>query len=100
MGQIYTSGDWLVKEGCEEEFIAAWEEMASWTAKTIETATWANLLRDDENPRLFRSFGPWDSRETVALWREMSGFRERVGSIRELIESLDAKTMEVAVAIG
>lgn len=99
MGQIYTSGDWLVKEGREEEFIAAWEEMASWTVETIETATWATLLRDDDNPRLFRSFGPWDSRDTVAIWREMDGFKERVARIRDLIESLDAKTMETAVEI-
>jgi hypothetical protein len=32
---IYTSGDWMVKPGREEEFIEAWHDLAEWTAAEI-----------------------------------------------------------------
>ncbi len=48
---IYTSGDWLVKPGREEEFIEAWHDLAEWTAAEIAPGAPAMLLRDrDELP--------------------------------------------------
>jgi hypothetical protein len=32
---IYTSGDWMVKPGREEEFIEAWHDLAEWTAPRL-----------------------------------------------------------------
>jgi quinol monooxygenase YgiN len=100
VGQLYTSGDWVAKKGLESAFIEAWKDLALWTTENVESATWVALLRDDENPRLFRSFGPWESRESIDAWRESDGFKERVGKIRDLIDSFDAKTMEAVVEIG
>jgi quinol monooxygenase YgiN len=100
MGQLYTSGDWLAKDGQEAAFVEAWEDLALWTTENVEESSWVALLRDDENPRLFRSFGPWESRDAIAAWRESDGFKRRIGKLRELIDSFDAKTMEAVVEIG
>jgi quinol monooxygenase YgiN len=100
MGQLYTSGDWLAKDGQEDAFVEAWEDLALWTSENVATSTWVALLRDDANPRLFRSFGPWESREEIAAWRESDGFKQRIGTLRDLIESFDAKTMEAVIEIG
>jgi len=97
---IYTSGDWLVKPGREEEFIDAWRDLAEWTAAETTQGTRAVLLHDRDEPALFRSFGPWDSDEQVAAWRQSEGFAARIGRIRELLDRFDAHTLDVVADVG
>jgi heme-degrading monooxygenase HmoA len=92
---IYTSGDWLVKPGREEEFIEAWHELAEWTAAEIAPGARAMLLHDRDEPALFRSLGPWDSDPQVAAWRQSEGFAARIGRIRELLDRFEAHTLDV-----
>ncbi len=87
---IYTSGDWMVKPGREEEFIEAWHDLAEWTAAEIAPGAPATLLHDRDEPAHFRSFGPWDSDEQVAAWRQSEGFLARIGRIRELLDRFEA----------
>lgn len=100
VAELYTSGDWLVKEGREEEFVAAWGDLAAWTAGTFPAAGWARLLRDRDEPRRFLSFGPWRSLEAIASWRDSEGFADRIGRIRELVDDLHPRTLEVAAEAG
>jgi heme-degrading monooxygenase HmoA len=100
MAQIYTSGDWLVKEGKEDEFVEAWRELAAWTAGEMPGAGWARLLRDREEPRRFLSLGPWDSLESIEAWRGSEGFQSRVRRIRELLEDLRPRTLDAVAEAG
>ncbi len=100
MSQPYTSGVWTVKAGSEEEFVAAWAEMAGWTTSEVPGSLWGKLLRDRENPSRFVSIGPWESVEAIAAWRELPGFAERVGKLRDLLEGFEAFTLEVAAEVG
>ena len=61
IGQLYASGQWLVKPGKEAEFISAWDTFAQWTVQTQAGAGSGHLLQDTANSRSFLSFGPWDS---------------------------------------
>jgi heme-degrading monooxygenase HmoA len=97
---IYTSGDWMVKPGREEEFIEAWHDLAEWTATEIAPGASAMLLRDRDEPARFRSFGPWDSDEQVAAWRQSEGFLARIGRIRELLDRFEAHTLDVVAVVG
>jgi heme-degrading monooxygenase HmoA len=97
---IYTSGDWMVKPGREEEFIEAWHDLAEWTATEIAPGAPAMLLRDRDEPARFRSFGPWDSDEQVAAWRQSEGFLARIGRIRELLDRFEAHTLDVVAVEG
>ena len=99
MGRSYTHGRWVVKEGQQERFQAAWQEFADWTNAEISGAVAgeARLLQDLDDPALFYSFGPWDSVEAIQAWRANPGFQERVGRIRELLVSFEAHTLSSVV---
>ena len=100
MGQLYTSGDWHVKQGREDDFLAAWEELALWTRENVPNTTWAALLKDDDDPGRFRSFGPWETREDVAAWRAMPEFKDAVARMRDMLESFEAHIFEAVVEVG
>jgi heme-degrading monooxygenase HmoA len=96
----YTYGIWQVKPGRADEFAAAWAELAEWTTENVPGARWAKLLRDTQDENRFISFGPWESLDAIAAWRELDGFRERVGRVRELLESFEPFTLEPVVEVG
>jgi heme-degrading monooxygenase HmoA len=96
----YTSGTWIVKAGNEEEFVAAWTELASWTSEEIVPGARALLLRDRDDPSRFVSFGPWESDQQVADWRGSDGFASRVDRIQRLLERFEAHTLDTAAQIG
>jgi heme-degrading monooxygenase HmoA len=99
MGQLYTHGRWVVKDGQQEAFQAAWREFAEWTNANISgtVAGEARLLQDLEEPTRFYSFGPWDSLEAIQAWRADPGFQKRVGRVRELLASFEAHTLRLVV---
>ena len=100
MGQPYTLGNWTAKPGREEEFVAAWQEIADWTRREVGGTSWARLLRDVADPRRFVSFGPWESLEAIDVWRALPGFQERVSRIREFLESFEPVTLEAVAEVG
>ena len=67
--QPYTLARWRVRAGQEDTFIAAWRQLAVFFLSLREPPRWGTLLRSIEDPRLFYSFGPWPSMETIAAMR-------------------------------
>jgi quinol monooxygenase YgiN len=100
MGTRYTWGSWRVKPGREDEFVAAWQEFAAWTAAEIPGAMWATLVRDEVDPSHFLSIGPWESKDAIEAWRATDGFRERVERIRELLDGFEAMTGEAVADVS
>lgn len=95
----YTQGVWLVKPGRAEEFVAAWTEFARWTKANAPGAGWAKLLRDVDNENRFMTIGPWASIDAIDSWRDLDGWRERIGAIRELLEGFEPATLEAVVEL-
>lgn len=89
MDTTYTHGNWVAKPGKEDEFIAIWTELATWTKASFEGAISVVLLRDENDPRKFVSVGPWRSREDVAAWRASEGFRTRVERLQSVLEQFE-----------
>jgi len=94
MAMVWTHGMWTAKPGNEDEFIAAWNELADWTTANFAGAQ-GTLLRDREHPNVFISFGPWPDLETVQAWRASDGFRDRVGRIQQTLESFEPRTLDL-----
>ena len=93
MVELYTYAVWIVKSGCEDEFVSRWREMAEWTAENVPGSGTARLLQDEDHPGRFISLGPWESREAVSSWRSLLGFQERIGRMRELLETFTRSTL-------
>jgi quinol monooxygenase YgiN len=96
----YSSGVWIAKPGREAEFVKAWHDFADWSLHELDNHGWAMILQDREQPNRFLSIGPWDSQEQLDRWRAHPGFREHVGVLRELIESLEPHTLDVVAEVG
>ena len=94
MGQLYTHGIWTAKPGLEEEFVAAWSELAEWTEREVSATATGKLLRDTSAPNRFVSFGPWASLEQIEDWRARDGWKKRVARIRELLDGFEPSTLE------
>ena len=95
VGQLFTSGSWLVKEGREKEFISAWKDFAEWTSRSGLGAGSGHLLQDTANPRSFLSFGPWESQEAIQRWRNAPEFQAFLASARELCEEIQPRTLSL-----
>jgi Antibiotic biosynthesis monooxygenase len=98
MDNVWTHGVWTVKPGREEEFVRAWNELARDALTEFTPVGPAYLLRERERPNVFRSFGPWDSIETVEGFR--AKIAPRIGAMQELLESFEAFTLDEAARIG
>jgi heme-degrading monooxygenase HmoA len=96
---VYTLGVWLVKEGREDEFIRAWDDLAEWTVENGHESH-GTLVRDREVPLRFVSFGPWPSAEAAERWRDSSGFRERFAHMEALVDRFEPQTLDVILRVG
>lgn len=100
MSELYTCGTWTVIAGREDDFVAAWRDLAEWTAQEMPGASWARLVQRSDAPNVFLSFGPWESEDAIAAWRDSAGFQERVGRIRELLEAFEPGTFTLRAGVG
>lgn len=99
MDHLYTHGRWVVNNGQQKRFQAAWQDLAEWTNTTISGAVAgeARLLQDLDDPTLFYSFGPWESLEAIQAWRADAGFQKGVERLRESLASFEAHTLRLVV---
>jgi len=100
IGQLFSSGQWLVKPSKEAEFISAWDTFAQWTVQNQAGAGSGHLLQDTTNSRSFLSFGPWDSEDAIQQWRQKPEFQTFLSRARELCDDIQPKILTiVALAI-
>ena len=93
--EIYTLGKWTVKPGLEDEFIKEWTTFANWTAKNVPGTGTGYLLRDENNPLKFISFGPWTDKDAIQQWRERDEFKKFFAKARELCDELEPNTLRL-----
>jgi quinol monooxygenase YgiN len=86
--QLHTLTIWSVKEGNEEAFIRSWQEFAQWTLRHHPGAGEADLLRDDERPRLFVVLRRWKDTRSIEAWRQSPEFREFITEAMKLCDDV------------
>ena len=99
-GQSYSSGEWLVQPGSEDDFVERWTTFIEWSLDNAEGAESFVLVRSTEEPRKFLSLGAWESREAQEAWREMPRMRELLSRSRELCEEFESHTYTLAASPG
>jgi quinol monooxygenase YgiN len=97
---VYTSGDWRVKQGREQEFVTAWSELAEWSTTKFGPDGWGRLFQDKDDPTFFRSLGQWPDESVVKEWRASDGFAQRLSKIRELVEEMNIRNLDPVAAVG
>lgn len=95
IGDLYTSATWIVKEGREADFVAAWRSFAEWTSRTMEGVGVGHLLQQVDQPRHFLSFGHWASQEAIQRWRGTPEFQEFLTRARLLCEEVRPRTLSL-----
>jgi heme-degrading monooxygenase HmoA len=90
--RVYSHSVWIVKAGCEDEFISRWLDLARWSA--LEGRASGQLLRDADRPERFVSLGPWESVEGIRRWRRLEGYHQRVVALQELVDSFEPHTLQ------
>ena len=98
--QPYTLARWLVKQGQEGAFVAAWHELAAFFLGLRQPPRWGVLLRSVDEPRLFYSFGPWPSLETIAAMRADPRTPDAMARLTNLCDEAAPGTFLVAAAAG
>jgi len=100
LSEPYTYDVWIVKPGREGDFVAAWRELAEWTTATAPGAGSGRLFQDKEQPSRFISIGSWDDKDAIAAWRSQLGFQERVGKLREMLETFTPANLELRAEVA
>ena len=100
IGQSFTAGEWLVKEGKARDFIQAWAGFAAWCYRNGWGAEPPSLLQDAAQPRRFVSFGAWDDADQVRAWRELPEFKQFLARAQELCEEIRPGTFTLAARPG
>ncbi len=98
MGVFFTSGEWFVKPGHEEQFFAAWTASKSPVPPLQGVRTRPRLLRDLRTTSRFVSFAEFESLEAIEEFRSRPDFDELVGAMREHLDDLKISTLEQVIA--
>ena len=83
----YTSGDWQVRAGSEEAFVARWREFLEYARASAPGFVAGRLYRDVNDARHFVSLGVWESLAAQAAWRGMPDFAAKLGACQALCET-------------
>jgi quinol monooxygenase YgiN len=85
MTRSWTHGAWVVKEGNEDAFVAAWSKLARAAGERFGVSP--TLLHDPENPQVFKTFAAWRNEEQREEFRASDIVRDAMDDIEPLLES-------------
>jgi heme-degrading monooxygenase HmoA len=87
--QSYSSGEWSVQAGSEDEFIQRWTTFIEWSLDNAPGAESFVLVRSTQEPEKFLSLGAWESQEAQEAWQQMPRMQELLGQCRQLCEAFE-----------
>lgn len=91
----FTLAQWRVSAGREQDFIDAWTgELAAAFRSLDRQPAWGRLLRSADDPRLFYSFGPWESREDILAMRANPRAAEALQRLAAMCDEFHAGPFE------
>jgi heme-degrading monooxygenase HmoA len=98
VSETYTSGIWVVKDGEEDEFVAAWRDFVSWGSTWPGSGTF-RLVRDIDEPGRYTSFAPWESFDAQQAWKQSPEFPERIGRVRRHTTEFTPAVLELVTTV-
>jgi heme-degrading monooxygenase HmoA len=99
MSKCFSTTNWQVKEGKQEEFIKRWTNFLNWTRETQDGLEAAQLVVDVEDPRRFVSVGEWRDSVARQAWQEAQRFTELFMPCLEVCDNMQGSQYEIKVTI-
>lgn len=96
---VYSSGDWLVHEGREDEFVRSWHALLEWVRDTADGFEGGSLLRDDADPRHFVSFAVWRDDAARGRWGRQPDAGDRMRACIALCEHARPGTYQLEFTV-
>lgn len=97
MGQIITTGTWMVDEAKQPAFVEAWAAFAA-SASSYDGATTLRLGHDASDPRRFVSYATWADAESVRAWKADPRQREGLAQVLQHVDDFQKAELEVLVS--
>jgi heme-degrading monooxygenase HmoA len=97
---IYTSGEWHVKAGREEDFARKWLEFGGLGPAEDQSGRGALLLRDKKDALHYRSFGHWPDEAAITQWQVSDAFSRWMAELGEMVDELGSSVFEVVETVG
>ena len=88
MAKSYTLASYKVKLGREDQFLRAWDELASTFSGLPKPPYWGTLIRSRADRTLFYSFGPCDNEDDVAAMRHNAKAGEAFQTIQDCCDAM------------
>jgi heme-degrading monooxygenase HmoA len=84
MERVLACTTWKIAHGREEEFVARWRAITSWTLENFQGAGPGTLVQDRCDSATFLSVFQWESLERIEEWRAHEGFAPLWGRLVEV----------------
>mgnify|MGYP002410134675 CR=1 FL=1 len=84
--RCYFVGDWLIKEGREQEFQDVWTDFAQWTLEQKFADRAIELYQDVAEPRRFYALWDCGSDRSIEDWTRQTRYKEFVMRMRAFCE--------------
>jgi len=97
MDKFYTSGDWHVREGSEDEFIKRWEDFVGWARTNMHGRFF--LIRENDQPRHFVSVGAFGSAEDVQAWMTAPKFQDAFQACGDLCDTFHGASYSLVTSV-
>ena len=95
--EIYTLGAWRVKNGKQDEFVAAWQALGGYFNRLPHPPGKGTLLQSVDQP--FYSFGPWQSLDDIQEMRSQAETGKGIGKLMDLCEEGRPGTFRVVATV-
>jgi quinol monooxygenase YgiN len=99
MAEYYSSGNWQVTAGREEEFVEQWTDFLQETRKHHPAMLVATLLRDQKVPGHFVSIAEWADEDSRVAWKGSPEFATGQGACKALCDTFTGSDYARAVTI-
>jgi Antibiotic biosynthesis monooxygenase len=96
---VYTHATWRVRQGKEEEFVAAWNRLPDVFSCLSNRPLGGTLIQSLSDPQLFYSFGPWKNLADVEAMRSDPECKEAFRKIIELCDEAEPGAYRVVADI-
>jgi heme-degrading monooxygenase HmoA len=98
--QHFSSGNWVVKGGSEQEFISRWRAWIARSTEGIPGFGSALLMQDTSDLAHFVSVSDWSDPKSRATWQGSSAFAEGLASCRELCDDFQGRDYSKVEGVG